>query len=82
MIPTITYNRPVRRSQSIRKARGTAFVALAVLATSLGVVVLAALLITVVRDGIGVLSLDFINSFPHYKPELAGVNPRLQAPSG
>ena len=77
MIPTITYDRPVRRSQTPRKARAGAFLALAVIATSLGVVVLAVLLVTVSRDGIGVLSLDFLNRFPHYKAELAGVKSAL-----
>ena len=77
MIPAVTYDRPVHKSQAIRKARGRAFVGLAILATSLGVVVLAVLLITVTKDGIGVLSFDFINSFPHYKAELAGVKSAL-----
>lgn len=77
MIPTITYDRPVHRSQATRKARGGAFIGLAILATSLGVVVLAVLLITVTRDGIGVLSFDFLNRFPHYKAELAGVKSAL-----
>ena len=77
MIPAVTYDRPVHKSQAIRKARGGAFLGLAILATSLGVVVLAVLLITVTKDGIGVLSFDFINSFPHYKAELAGVKSAL-----
>ena len=79
MIPNIAFERgrPTRRSQSVRKGRGVAFVALAMSASFLGVVVLAVLLITVVRDGIGVLSLDFINSFPHYKPEEAGAKSAL-----
>ena len=77
MIPAVTYDRPVHKSQAIRKARGGAFLGLAILVTSLGVVVLAVLLITVTKDGIGVLSFDFINSFPHYKAELAGVKSAL-----
>ena len=79
MIPNIAFHRgrPARRSQTVRKGRGVAFVALAMSASFLGVVVLAVLLITVVRDGIGVLSLDFINSFPHYKPEEAGAKSAL-----
>ena len=77
MIPAVTYDRPVHKSQAIRKARGGAFVGLAILATSLGVVVLAVLLITVTKDGIGVLSFDFINSFPHYKVVEAGVKSAL-----
>ncbi len=77
MIPTVTYDRPAQRNRTIRKAKGTAFVALAMLATSLGVVVLAALLITVARDGIGVLSFDFINRFPHYKAAEAGAKSAL-----
>ena len=77
MIPTVTYDRPVQRSQAIRKARGIGFIFLAMLATSLGVVVLAVLLITVVRDGIGALSFDFVNSFPHYKAVEAGAKSAL-----
>ena len=77
MIPAATYDRPVHKSQARRKARGGAFVGLAILATSLGVVVLAVLLITVTKDGIGVLSFDFINSFPHYKAVEAGVKSAL-----
>ena len=77
MIPTITYDRPVHRSQTARKARGWAFIGLAILATSLGVVVLAVLLVTVTRDGIDILSFDFLNRFPHYKAELAGVKSAL-----
>ncbi len=77
MIPTATYDRPVQRNQAIRKARGIGFIFLAMLATSLGVVVLAVLLITVVRDGIGALSFDFVNSFPHYKAAEAGAKSAL-----
>ena len=77
MIPTVTYHRPAHKSQSVRKARGIGFIFLAMLATSLGVVILAVLLISVFRDGIGALSLDFINSFPHYKAEEAGVKAAL-----
>ena len=47
------------------------------LATSLGMVALAALLLDVIRDGIGVLSLEFINSFPHYQAEKAGAKSAL-----
>ncbi|MDE2860046.1 MAG: phosphate ABC transporter permease PstA [Chloroflexota bacterium] len=64
-------------SRTVRKARGTAFILLAILATSLGMVALAALLLDVLRDGIGVLSLEFINSFPHYQAEKAGAKSAL-----
>ncbi len=77
MIPTATYDRPAQRSQAVRKARGIGFIFLAMLATSLGVVVLGVLLITVVRDGIGALSFDFVNSFPHYKAAEAGAKSAL-----
>ena len=77
MIPSITYSRPAQKSQTARKARGGLFVGLAVVATSLGVVVLAVLLVTVSRDGLGVIGFDFLNSFPHYKAELAGVKSAL-----
>lgn len=77
MIPSIARERPVPASRTIRKARGTAFILLAMLATSLGMVALAALLLDVIRDGIGVLSLEFINSFPHYQAEKAGAKSAL-----
>ena len=56
MIPAVTLDRPVHKSQATRKARGGVFLGLAILATTLGVAVLAVLLITVTRDGIGVLT--------------------------
>ncbi len=79
MIRNITISRggKARRGHGFRRGRGAAFVALAMTASFLGVVVLAVLLITVARDGIGVLGLDFINSYPSYKPEEAGAKSAL-----
>ena len=66
MIRNITISRGgrARRGHGFRRGRGAAFVALAMAASFLGVVVLAVLLITVARDGIGVLGLDFIKQLP------------------
>ena len=77
MIRQYGYGSSARRNRTTRKARGVAFEGLEVIATFLGVVVLAVLLVTVTRDGIGTLSFDFLNSFPHYRAELAGVKSAL-----
>ena len=79
MIPNLPYGRSgsARSSRSVRKGRGVAFSILALSASFLGVIVLAVLLFTIIRDGIGVLGLDFINSYPSYKPEDAGAKSAL-----
>ena len=60
-----------------RHLTGTLFVALAMIGTTIGVVLLAVLLFEVARDGVRFLSLDFLNSFPSRKPELAGFKSAL-----
>lgn len=47
------------------------------LATLVGILVLATLLFDIVRDGIGVLTLDFLRSFPSRLASRAGVHPAL-----
>ncbi|WP_114570369.1 phosphate ABC transporter permease PstA [Exiguobacterium flavidum] len=42
-----------------------------------GLVVLAVLITGVLRDGIGYLSLDFLQNFPSRRPERAGIYPAL-----
>ena len=46
-------------------------------ATAIAVAILAWLLLTIVVDGVGMLDLDFINSFPSRKPERAGIKAAL-----
>lgn len=49
------------------------FAVLGVMATAVGLIVLAALVIDVFHDGFGRLSWDFMTSFPSRKPERAGI---------
>jgi phosphate transport system permease protein len=56
-----------------RRRRDRAFVAAAAAATAFGLLVLAALVIDVIADGAGRLSLDFLTSFPSRHPEEAGI---------
>jgi len=56
-----------------RRFLGKVFMVVAAVATLLGVVVLATLLVDVVRDGIGVLDPAFLTSFPSRFPERAGI---------
>ncbi len=67
----------IRRRLLARKATAIAFVILALLATGIGIAALTALLADVLRDGIGRVSGDFINSFPSRKPEEAGIKAAL-----
>lgn len=66
-----------RRRLFARKATALGFAAICLLATSVGIAVLAVLLIDVAREGIGRVSLDFINSFPSRRPEDAGIKAAL-----
>jgi len=56
-----------------RRRRDTAFSIAAGLATSLGLLVLAALVIDVLHDGLPRLSWTFLTSFPSRKAEQAGI---------
>lgn len=60
-----------------RHRKGRIFAVLAFLATLVGVVALAVLLVDVLVDGTGALSWDFINSFASRIPERAGIKAAL-----
>jgi phosphate transport system permease protein len=60
-----------------RRATALGFVVVCVLATCLGIAALGVLLADVLRDGVGRLSWDFMNSFPSRKPEEAGIKAAL-----
>ncbi|MGQ0814162.1 MAG: phosphate ABC transporter permease PstA, partial [Gemmatimonadota bacterium] len=60
-----------------RRIVGRIFSALALLATVLGVVVLAVLLIDILRDGASRLSWAFLNGFPSRFAERSGIKPAL-----
>jgi phosphate transport system permease protein len=64
-------------STSRRHALDWAFAALVFIATMIGLVVLAVLLIDIAVDGLPRLSWGFITSFPSSFPENAGVYPAL-----
>jgi phosphate transport system permease protein len=56
-----------------RRRRDRLFVLASVVATSLGLLVLAALVLDVVHDGASRLSWEFLTSFPSRRPEQAGI---------
>jgi phosphate transport system permease protein len=60
-----------------RRAMSAAFFAMCVFATLVGIASLAVLLVDVMREGVGRLSFDFINSFPSRHPEAAGIKSAL-----
>ena len=62
-----------RRRLFTRKATAAGFAMLCLLATAMSIAVLAILLVGVAQDGVGRVSLDFINSFPSRHPEDAGI---------
>ena len=66
-----------RRRLFARKVAGIVFVVICVLATAFALAALAVLLVDVIREGIGRVSWDFINSFPSRKPEQAGIKAAL-----
>ncbi|MDQ3912697.1 MAG: phosphate ABC transporter permease PstA [Actinomycetota bacterium] len=66
-----------KTSTSVRHWMDRMFVALVFLATVIGLVVLAVLLMDVARDGMPWLSWSFITSFPSSTPESAGIYPAL-----
>ena len=55
------------------KVRDALFHASLIFALSIGVVVLGTLVYTVLRDGLAVLSADFLNNFPSAFPKKAGI---------
>jgi phosphate transport system permease protein len=60
-----------------RAVIGTAFAVACLLATMVGVVVLIALLVDIVRDGAPRLSFEFLRNFPSRFPERSGIGPAL-----
>jgi phosphate transport system permease protein len=56
---------------------GTFFAAVCFLATLVGVLVLAVLLVDILRDGMGRLTPTFIDGFPSRFPDRAGIKPAL-----
>ncbi len=67
-----------KASMGTRYGLDRAFTVLVTLAAFLGVAVLAVLLVDVIRDGSGRLSLSFLTSFPsEIFPETAGIYPAL-----
>lgn len=60
-----------------RRTKERLFLALCFTATLVAIGMLIALLAKVVHDGAGRLSLDFLTSFPSYRPERAGIKSPL-----
>jgi phosphate transport system permease protein len=61
----------------MRARLGTVFAVVCFLATIVGVLVLAALLVDIFRDGWSRLTVEFLNGFPSRFAERAGVKPAL-----
>ena len=66
-----------KSSVSARHALDRVFAVLVFVATMIGLVVLAILLVDIARDGIPRLSWDFLTSFPSISPENSGIYPAL-----
>jgi phosphate transport system permease protein len=66
-----------KTSTSVRHGLDQVFAALVFLATVIGLVVLAVLLVDVARDGLPWLSWSFVTSFPSSTPTSAGIYPAL-----
>jgi phosphate transport system permease protein len=64
-------------SMSVRYALDWIFAILVFIATIIGLVVLAVLLVDIARDGVTRLSWDFLTSFPSVSPENSGIYPAL-----
>lgn len=62
---------------SQRRFIAKAFAVVCLIATLIGVVVLAALLVDLLRDGAGRLSFDMITGFPSRFPDRAGIGPAV-----
>jgi phosphate transport system permease protein len=61
----------------LRSRIGALFAVACLLATMVGIVVLVVLLIDILRDGAGRLSLDFLRRYPSRFPARAGIGPAL-----
>lgn len=66
-----------RDSTAVRHALDWIFAILVFIATIIGLVVLAILLVDIARDGVTRLSWDFLTSFPSVSPENSGIYPAL-----
>jgi phosphate transport system permease protein len=66
-----------KTSTSVRYALDLVFTILVFIATMIGLVVLAVLLIDIARDGVPRLSWEFLTGFPSISPERSGVYPAL-----
>lgn len=75
MTVDLATRRPLRAMR--RKLTGRLFCVISVVATALGVLMLAVLLIDVFRDGAGEVDGDFLTSFPSRFPERAGIRSAL-----
>ena len=64
-------------STSARYALDRVFAVLVFVATMIGLVVLAVLLVDIARDGVPRLSWEFITSFPSVSPDRTGIYPAL-----
>jgi phosphate transport system permease protein len=62
---------------AVRRLKGRLFVGLCIAATGFGLVALGVLLATVAADGLGRISLDFINSYPSRFADRAGIRAAL-----
>ena len=60
-----------------RRIVGQAFAVIAFVATALAILVLAVLLVDIVRDGAGRLSLEFLSSYPSRFAARSGIKPAL-----
>jgi phosphate transport system permease protein len=60
-----------------RRIVGQAFAVISFLATALAILVLAVLLVDIVRDGAGRLSLEFLSSYPSRFAARSGIKPAL-----
>ena len=60
-----------------RAAFGAVFAVVCFLATTVGVLVLTALLVDIFRDGWSRLTVEFLNGFPSRFPDRAGIKPAL-----
>jgi phosphate transport system permease protein len=66
-----------KSSTSVRHVLDWVFTVLVFIATMIGLIVLAVLLVDIARDGLPRLSWDFLISFPSVIPENSGIYPAL-----
>ncbi len=66
-----------KTSTSVRHTLDRVFAVLVFIATMIGLVVLAVLLVDIARDGVPRLSWEFITSFPSVSPDRSGIYPAL-----